>query len=342
MNSTMRHATLKDVAKKAEVSLATASRALNNREDVDQDTRKKVLETAKALSYSPNPLARGLLSGTTKTIGVLVSTIQNPFYGELVAGIEKALAEEGYTTILCNSHEDAEAERVAVELLLRRRVDGLIIAPVQSKPDGLAFLLEQNTPFVFAARYMPGVDTDYVICDDELVGRMVTDHLIEKGYRRILFMNSCRNSSAELRQQGYEKSLRSHDIPMEPALIRTVEYGQQVEEVMDAAFQEGLKPSAIFCFCDEIAVGVLNYLNKEGIKVPDDIAMASCDNLPYTGLLQPPLTSVDVSKFEMGVEAVKILLAKIKRDKKKTTQVVLEPKLIERASSNQVMVNNKK
>lgn len=332
----MGYATLKDVAKMAGVSLATASRALNNRGDVDQATRKKVLEAARALSYTPNPLARGLLSGTTKTIGILVTTIQNPFYAAVVTGIEKVLAAEGYTIILCSSHEEPAAEREAIRTLLARRVDGLIIAPVQSKPDGLELLFESNVPFVFVARYMPGIDTDYVVCDDEAVGRLATEHLIAKGHRRIMFLNSCRNSSAELRQRGYEESLKTHGIPIEAELIRTVHYGAQAEEVISAALDEGLQPTAVFCFCDEMAVGVLRALATRGILVPEEMAVISCDNLAFTGLLQPPLTTVDIPEFEMGVEAARILLTKIKRRKKKTTQVVLEPKLIERASTNKV------
>ncbi|NLG83829.1 MAG: LacI family transcriptional regulator [Firmicutes bacterium] len=327
------YATLKDVAKKAGVSLATASRALNNRGDVDQTTRKKVLEAAKALSYTPNPLARGLLSGTTKTIGILVTTIQNPFYAAVVSGIEKVLAAEGYTIILCNSHEDPEAEREAIRVLLARRVDGLIIAPVQSKPDGLELLFKSNVPFVFVARYMPGVDTDYVVCDDEAVGRLATEHLIDRGHRRILFMNSRGNSSAELRQRGYEQSLAAHGISPEPSLIRTVYYHTQAEEAISAALDEGLDPTAVFCFCDEMAVGVLRVLAARGIRVPEEIAVISCDNLAFSAVLHPPLTTVDIPEFEMGVEAARILLNKIKRRKKKTTQVVFTPKLVERAST---------
>ncbi len=330
----MKHATLKEVAKMAGVSLATASRAMNNRGDVDQDTRKRVLEVAKHLTYTPNPLARGLLSGTTKTIGVLVTSIQNPFYAAVVAGIETALAKEGYTIILCNSHEDAEAERVAIELLVRRRVDGLIIAPVQSKFESFSLLQEHNTPFVFIARYMPGIDTDYVVCDDQEVGRIATEYLIMKGHRRIMFLNSFSNSSSELRQRGYEVSLKSHGIPIVPDLIRIVRGENKTQEVMIATLKEGLRPNAVFCFCDDMAVGVLQVLNNLGIKVPEDMAIVSCDNLPFTGLLHPSLTTIDIPKFEMGVEAVKILLTKIKYGKKKTTQVVLEPKLIERDSTN--------
>ncbi len=330
----MKHATLKDVAKTAGVSLATASRALNNRGDVDQNTKKKVLEVAKQLTYTPNPLARGLLSGTTKTIGVLVTSIQNPFYAAVVAGLETALAKEGYTIILCNSHEDAGAERSAIELLIRRRVDGLIIAPVQSEFESFALLQEHNTPFVFIARHMPGIDTDYVVCDDQEVGRIATEHLIIKGYRRIMFLNSFSNSSSELRQRGYEISLKKHGMPIDPELIRIVRGENRAQEVMIAALREGLRPSAIFCFCDDMAVGVIQALNTFGIKVPDDMALISCDNLPFTGLLQPSLTTIDIPKFEMGAQAVKILLTKIKYGKKKTSQVVLEPKLIERASTH--------
>ncbi len=328
----MRHSTLKDVAELSGVSLATASRALNNRGDVDPATRKKVLEAAKVLAYTPNPLARGLLSGATKTIGVLVTTIQNPFYAAVVAGIEKELAAEGYTIILCNSHEDAAAEQTAIALLLGRRVDGLIVAPVQSKPDGLSLLLESNVPFVFVARYVNGADSDYVVCDDEAVGRLATEHLIARGHRRILFLNSSRNSSAELRQRGYEASLRSHGIPGDPALVRVVP-GGQAERVMTEALAEGLRPSAVFCFCDDMTVGVLRALAARGIRVPAEMAVISCDNLPFTGLLQPPLTTVEIPEFEMGVAAVKVLLTKIKRHKKKTTQIILAPRLIERAST---------
>lgn len=334
----MSYVTLKEVARRAGVSLATASRAINNRGDVDQSTRRKVLEAAKALSYTPNPLARGLLSGTTKTIGVLVTTIQNPFYAAVVTGIEKILAAEGYTIVLCNTHEDPAAEQDALRILLARRVDGLIVAPVQSRREGLEPLLASKVPFVFVARNVSGIDADFVVADDEAVGRLAAEHLIAKGHRRILFLNSWRNSSAELRQRGYEESLKAHGIPVEAGYIRTIHYGTRAEEAISAALDEGLRPTAVFCFCDDMAIGVLRALAARGIRVPEEMAVVSCDNLAYTGLLQPPLTTVDIPEFEMGVDAAKILLTKIKRRKKKTTQIVLEPRLIERASTSNTRI----
>lgn len=329
----MASVTIRDVAKTAGVAVSTASRALNNRGDVSESTRKRVLEAARELRYVPNSLARGLLSGETRTVGVIVTTILNPFYAAVVAGIQDVLGAKGYNTVLYNSDEDQRKELAAVKALLEQRVDGIILAPVKNTSETVEFLAHHNMPFVLVGRHVVGLDTDYVICDDMAIGQMATEHLIAKGHRRMMLVNSSGNASSELRYKGYELALRNSGLEVDCRLVRSVVLHSDAERAVAQALDEGVRPTAIFCFCDAMALGVLRVLRKRGIRVPDDIALVACDNLEFTEFLEPALTTVDVPKHEMGAKAAEILLAKLRRGKKRTTQMVLKPSLIVRASS---------
>ena len=176
----MAPATLKDVAKRCGVSVATASRALNNRNEVSLATRAKVLKAADEIGYVPSSLAKGLWSGETKVIGVLITTIENPFYANVVSGIEKVVKDHGYNILLCSSYEEVQQEFAALTVLLEQRVDGLILAPVQSKPKYLSGC-KNNVPFVLVGRNIPSIESSYVVSDDFKVGAMAAEHLLQQG-----------------------------------------------------------------------------------------------------------------------------------------------------------------
>lgn len=325
--------TIRDVASAAGVAVSTASRALNNRGDVSESTRRRVLQAARELDYVPNSLARGLLSGRTRTVGVIVTTILNPFYAAVVAGIQDVLGAKGYNVVLYNSDEDQRKELAAVEALIAQRVDGIILAPVQKTPETVELLVNRNVPFVLVGRTILGLDTDYVVCDDIAAGQIATEHLIKKGHRQIMLINSSRNSSSELRYQGYAAALRANGIEVDSRLVRSVVLHTDAERAVLQALDEGIRPTAIFCFCDAMALGVLRALRARGLRVPDDVALVACDNLDFTEFLEPALTTIDVPKHEMGVKAAEVLLSKLHKHKKRTTQVVLRPSLVARAST---------
>lgn len=329
----MKHVTIKDVAKRANVGIATASRALNNKSDVSPETRQRVLEAAEALGYVPNLLARGLLSGRTKTVGVVVTSILNPFYAVVVSEIERVLSAKGYNIVLCNSNESPKTELEAVRMLREQRVDGIIIAPVEEKSQTVQYLVDNQIPFTLVARNNPEINTDYVVCDDKKIGEIVADYLIKKGHRHILFLNSWGNSSAMLRLEGYRQTMEKAGISAQPELVRTLRIKDSIEEAVISALNGRIKPTAIFCFCDVMALSVMRVLNEKNIKVPADISVMGCDNIDFTEFMDPPLTTIDIGKAEMGAKAAEILLGRLRRRRKRTVNVTLEPRLIIRSST---------
>ena len=243
----MTHSKLRDVAERSGVSISTASRALNNRADVSPATRARVLRAAEELGYVHSSLAKGLWSGSTKTVGVVVTTISNPFYANVVTGIESVLDREAYNIVLNSSHEDPMRELRAVRLLLEQRVDGIILAPVASEPTAVEYLEKNKVPYVLVGRRARKVEVDHVVCDDYIIGALAAEHLIKRGHKRILFINSSQNYSAQLRQEGFAR-LSEAGIDQGPEWVRPVRIGQRVEEVLGAVLDEGSIPllSSVF------------------------------------------------------------------------------------------------
>lgn len=329
--------TIKDVAEAAGVGVSTASRALNNRRDVSEKTRRQVLAVAEKLGYVPNSLARGLLLGETRTVGVVVSSILNPFYAAVVAGIENRLSAHGYKTLLFNSDEHPHQELAAVKMLMEQRVDGMILAPVESDSATVEHLVESEVPFVLVARNASHPKADYVVCDDFEIGRLATRTLIDKGHTRILMINSVGNSSARLREEGYRAALNEAGVPYDERLVRPVPPAEAVEKAVAEALDSGLGPTAIFSFCDYMALSIMKALRDRGLRIPQDMALISCDNLDFTPFLDPPLTTIHIPKYEIGVQAADTLLAKIQGDGEEQEatgrrELVVAPSLIARGS----------
>ena len=327
------HSKLKDVARLCGVSVSTASRALNNRSDVSPKTRARVIAVAERLGYVPSSLAKGLWSGTTKTVGVVVTNITNSFYAHLVAGIENVMDMHGYNILLSSTHEDPEREMRAMKLLLEQRVDGIILAPVESEPAAVDFLNKNRVPYVIVGRKARNADTNHVVCDDLLIGRMAAQHLLEAGHRRILFINSAKNYSSELRAQGFRDVLAEKGIALGEDQILPVYDNRELPKIVTSALDRPELPTAIFCFCDDMAIGVMQVLRQRGLKIPKDIAVMGVDNLKVTELLDPPLTTIDTAKHQMGTRSAEVLLQAMQEPNKGVDRVVLEPRLIKRVSA---------
>ncbi|MGB9856490.1 MAG: LacI family DNA-binding transcriptional regulator, partial [Caldisericum exile] len=270
--------------------------------------------------------------GKTKKVGVIITTVLNPFYAAVVSGIERVLTANGYTLILYNSNEDPRKEREALLILRQQRVDGIIFAPIEYESQNVKYLIDSKIPFVLVARRTLEEDTSFVIADDFKVGKIGTEHLIEKGHRRILFLNSWKNSSAKFRLEGYKSALREAGFLINPKLIYSIKPDTDLKKLISEIFSSKSRPTAIFCFCDSIALEVMKVVKEEGLKIPDDVAILGCDNLDYTELLNPSLTTIDISKFDMGVLAARILLGLLE-DNKEPVRYIFEPKLVIREST---------
>ena len=333
----MRRITLKDVAREAGVSINTASRALNDRPEIHPDTKERVLRAAAKLGYRPNKLARGLRSNKTEIIGVIVGDIANPFFSAVVQGMGKKAKSLGYSLILQDTGEDYENEEEAVRIMQYEQVDGVLLTPVQTDKKTVQLLQEAGIPFVLVARYFTDIEADYVVADDAQGGWLATTHLIDRGHKRIAFINGpSYNSSARERMEGYTRALCEHGIAVDDRLIRTCALTMEDGYVhtKDMLRKIRPRPTAFLAFSDFVALGIMQALREKGIKVPRDMAVVGYDDIAFASCLEVPLTTVRMPKREMGERAVEVLIEKIEqKEAAQHRQVKMPVELVVRESS---------
>ncbi len=220
----MIHARLKDIAQEAGVSTTTVSRAVNNKDAINTSTKERILKLAKQMGYTPNAMARGLKASRSATVGVVITDLSDPFFAPIVKGIQKVARQQGYHLILSDTDENYQMEEEVLETLIERRVDGLLITPVQTSSQDIVELKKKRVPFVLLCRHFDFellVETDCVCSDDVEGAFLATRHLIEKGHRRILFINGLTYvSSAKERLAGYKRALLEAGLKLDESLIR--------------------------------------------------------------------------------------------------------------------------
>lgn len=326
--------TILDVAKKAGVSRSTVSRVLTNSNRVDPETRKKVFAAMKELNYQPSQAARNLRRQETKLIAVLIPCISNPFFGSLVQGMEEVAVKKGYHVILCNTGEDPILEIEYLRMLERKQVDGIIMTAHRNPLEKVKSFLKFG-PIVFASEYTEDDSLPAVIIDNSEAAGKVTEHLIMKGHRRIGFINGpehiilCRD-----RQEGYLHMLEKYDIPVSDGLILcsdfTMEGGfKSAKHLLD--LEE--KPTAIFATNDEMAVGVIQAVQEQGLRVPQDVAVAGFDNIQISQVVQPNLTTIDQPIFQIGVKSMELLMSCLEETVLEETRIKLKANLCIRNST---------
>jgi len=328
--------TMEDIAEKAGVSINTVSRALNDKPDINDQTKKEILGIADELNYQPNRFAQGLRSSKTSTLGVIVADIQNPFFSGLLKGIEKSAKEQGYSIIVQDTDENYENEISAVRTMLAEQIDGLLITPVQNESGTIEELQRSPLPFVLLGRYFEGLDTHYVVTDDVGGAYKATEHLINKGHRDITIINGPPHiSSSRERLIGYRKAMDANGLPVKDSMILedavTLRDGY---ELAKARFNSAEKPTAIFCYSDFVALGVLQAAREIGLAVPGDLAVVGYDDSFFAKALEVPLTTVRIPKNQLGEKALETSLELINQeDKIDPKQVKLETELVIRAST---------
>jgi len=331
----MFHVTLKDIGKEVGVSATTVSRALNNKPDISYQAKQKIKEVAQRLGYSPNALARSLKAKKTSSIGVLIADIADPFFAPIVKGIENTARQMGYSIILCDTGGEYEQEKLALQVMLEKRVDGLLITPSQTEYGDILELKRKKIPFVLVGRHFDLVESDYVITDDIKGAFLATDYLIKKGHKRILFMNGPNYiSSAKERLVGYKRALQEHSILFDKSLVK--EGALKMEDgyrIMKQILSSGTKFTAVFAYCDFVVLGIMQALEEAKLKIPEDIAIVGYDDVVFGGFLQVPLTTVHIPKYELGKETMKLLKKKIDEEILEPQAVILETKLVIRKSA---------
>jgi len=326
----MKYITLKIVAERAGVSVNTASRAINNKPDINEKTKKRILKVAQELGYVRNDTAVALRTKKTGTIGVVIADNRNPFYAEVLNGMEEAAREKNYHIILANTQRDYKKEEEAINLLLAKRVDGLLITPVQDKDDDIKNLIDSNIPFVVVGRDFENIELDAIYNNEVKGGFLATEYLIKKGHKRVALINGfLYKSPARGRLEGYKKALKQYGIPLDDDLLSVgdidVKDGYKRTKQL---LEKELNFTAIFAYNDMMAFGVMQAIKEKDLRIPEDIGLVGYDDIPFCSLMNPALTTIILKKQELGTESVKLLLSRINDRHKKPKKVILDVELV--------------
>jgi LacI family transcriptional regulator len=329
---------LKDIARDLGVSVVTVSKVLRGNADIGEATRRRVLKRMKELNYQPNMLARGLASGRTYTVGLVVPDLVHPYFAEFAKSLSGVLRQSDRALILASSEDDPEVERKEIRTLLSRGVDVLLIASCQPNLRNFYELGDVRTPYLLFDRNFPHLAAHFVGSDDVKVGEMATRHLIEIGRRRIAHIGAKNTSPSFDRLRGYRNAMAEArlDVTERYVLIRG-----RVEEAGDAvgfqAMEELLRleprPDAVFCYNDLTAVGAIDATLQAGLRVPEDVAVIGCGNFRYADYLRVPLSSIDHGTAELGRIVGEFALDLSARPEQEPRSVLVEPKLVVRAST---------
>ncbi len=332
---------IKDIAKAAGVSHSTVSRALSDSPLVSDETKARIQRLAQEMGYSPNTLARSLVTRQTYTVGVVVTTIADPFVAEVVQGIEATAHDYNYTVILCSSGARPEREIAAVEMLRSKRVDGVIVTSSRIGALYLEHLERIGAPIVLINNHneSSGRYTFTVTVDNRHGGRLATEHLVQLGHRRIAYVTAPADHSSDLdRMTGYRQALIAGGIEPDPSLIVPGNgRADGGEQALKALIELGEPPSAVFCYNDMTAIGLMYAARRVGLSVPRDMAVAGFDDIPFASYFYPPLTTIAQPKVEMGRLAMKMALSLMtisqEEGEEELSNVVVRGKLVVRAST---------
>ncbi|MEA2536833.1 MAG: LacI family transcriptional regulator [Chloroflexota bacterium] len=325
---------LRDIAQEIGCSVNTVSRALSNKPDVSPETRARVHEVAARLHYTPNLLARALVSRQTHTLGLVVADCTNPYYGQMIRGVEAAATRAGYALLLATSDENPDKERRVLTTLRERRVDGLLIAPIDGKADYLAGLASDGPPQIYLSRPPEGFAADFVANDNRAGATMAVGHLVELGHRTIVHVaREGAVFSALEREAGYLDALQAAGIEERPRVRVTpdIEGGRQAARSLLEGDQ---LPEAVFAYNDLVAIGLMSELAAAGRRVPQDVSVVGYDDIEPAGYVQPRLTTIAQGTTEIGRRAAELLVRRIERGPVQSARaIVLPPSLVVRDST---------
>jgi LacI family transcriptional regulator len=331
-------ATLRDVARVAGVHPGTVSRALNpqTRGLVNERTARRVQAAAEELGYRPNPIARGLRTNRSNTVGVLVPDLLNPLFAAVVRGIEDGLREAGYTPLIANTDNDAERERVAYEAMSARQVDGFIAATARRDHWLLADQVQSGPKLVLVNRRVDSDAIPAVTGDDHKGVRLAVEHLIELGHRRIAHLAGSQTLyTGWSRYEGFVDAMQAAGVAIDPGLVV---YSNAFTEREGARCCSQLLErrrdfTAIVAGNDLLALGCYDALQARGLRCPDDVSVVGYNDMPFVDRFRPPLTTVRVPHYELGATAAELMLEQLQEHEAPPRQLLLAPELVVRGST---------
>ena len=323
-------ATLKSIADRSNVSVSTVSRVLSGKAGeyrISDDTAAAVTAVAKELGYLPNLLASGLRLRKTRTIGLVIPDISNPFFSSVVRTIERTARAHAYSIILCDSEEDTELEAKALALLQARKVDGLLIFPVGQDASHIREVRSRNVPMVLIDRLLPAIQCPAIASDNYRGAREAVSYLYLHGHRTIACVQGLKNTSSnQERVRGYRDALVEHGIAVDESLLVGNNFGEENGYVeTKLLLNRERRPTAIFALGNLIALGVLRALSEERLNVPQDLSLIAFDDQPYFSFLATPVTTVAQQNGEIGQIAVKLLLDEMESTRSRNPSTLLLP-----------------
>ncbi len=337
-------ATIKEVADRAGVAPITVSRVVNNSGYVSDKTRQRVEAAAAELSYVPNMLARSLRSSRTDILALVLTDVTNPFWTTVARGAEDVAGQHGFSVILCNTDEHEAKQNRYLTTLLRKRVDGFLYVPASDNPEPIRKIHQQGIPAVVLDRHIEGVDVDFVRSSSLDGACKLVNYLLDLGHRRIAVLNGPSNvATARERLEGYKQAIvaAGFDYDASSTLFGgfTVDSGRQM---MEKLLTKGQLPSAIFATNNFIAIGALQVLRQNGLRVPEDISVVCFDDIPASYIVEPFLTVVAQPAYQIGQRAAELLVERINQSNSQETQetefqdIVFDPQMIIRNSCTSV------
>jgi LacI family transcriptional regulator len=329
-----------DIAQKLGVSAVTISKVLHNHPDISEKTRKRVLNYIKKVDYQPNILARSLATGHSFLVGLVVPDLLHPFFAEIAKSLSQTIGTKGYLLIIASSEEDPDLEAREIRQLQARHLDALVIASCAQKSPQIEQLALQKDPYVLIDRNFSKLKSNFIGTDDVRAGRIATEHLIAVGCRSIAHIRGRKNSVGDGRFEGYKAALQSHGLRYRSEYVISrpnVDVGsiEQGKLAIEDLLKRKVRPDGIFCYNDPLAIGAMERVLNEGLKVPDDIAIIGCGNLHYDSTLRVSLSSIDQQTALIGKYAGELLLKLVKAKTSMTPRtMILEPALVARSSTN--------
>lgn len=326
-------ANIQEVAEKAGVSVATVSRVLNNITSVSPKTRLKVENAIKELNYAPSMLGRNLRNSESRLLLVLIPSISNPFYTDIINGIENIAIVNHYNILLCQTDSNPQRENIFFNMVKNKLADGIISMDPTVNKQKLNELARDHS-IILCSEYEEGGSIPYVTIDSELAAYHAVKHLIKIGKKKIALINSDEKFLyARQRRKGYERALAEFGLPVRTEWIYNTQ-GLDFEHgvhAMRMLLQLNERPTAVFAVSDTLAIGALKEINNSGLRVPDDIAVVGFDKISFSNMTNPTLTTVAQPMYKMGYTAAKMLINSIKGNK--VESVVLDHELVIREST---------
>ncbi|MFF7946709.1 LacI family DNA-binding transcriptional regulator [Streptomyces griseorubiginosus] len=325
-------ASIKDVAAEAGVSVATVSRVLNDHPSVSADARTRVLAAVKTLGYRPNAVARSLRTDQTHTLGLVISDVLNPYFGELARSVEEEARALGYSVIIGNADERPDLQDHHVRSLIDRRIDGLLVSPTDGGSPLMLDAVRTGTPMVFVDRWIPGVAVPVVRADGRAAVRELVAHLHALGHRRLaIIAGPAATTTGQERVVAFREALEAYGLELPEAYIGQGDFqAESGRRVTEGFLDLPEPPEVVFAADNLMALGALDAVRARGLRIPEDLALAAFDDIPWFVHTDPPITAIAQPTGELGRAAVRALVDRI--EGRPPQSVTLPARLVVRRS----------